>query len=58
MEKFDELLKTVKAQEAMSVAKANEVLNAIKAAEFLKKRKRRKRSVTQLLLFVALFLES
>lgn len=38
MERLDDLIKTVKAQEAVSVAKANEVLEALKTAEFLKKK--------------------
>ena len=37
MERLDEFIKTVKAQEALGVAKANDVLNTIKAADFLKK---------------------
>ena len=38
MERLEDLIKTVKAQEAIGVAKANEVLNTIKAADFLKKK--------------------
>lgn len=38
MERLDEFIKTVKAQEALGVAKANDVLNTIKAADFLKKK--------------------
>lgn len=38
MERLEDLIKTVKAQEALGVQKANEVLNTIKAADFLKKK--------------------
>lgn len=40
MERFDELLKTVKAQEAMGMAKANDFINAVKANEFLNLKKK------------------
>ncbi len=40
MDKFEELMKTVKAQEALGVAKANDFINAVKANEFLNLRKK------------------
>lgn len=44
MERLEELMKTVKAQEALGIAKANDLLNAVKAKELMCLKKEEKKN--------------
>lgn len=56
MERFDDLLKTVKAQEAIGVAKANEIINAVKAAEIIKKKEEEQKKCNMVAIIIGVVL--